>query len=267
MPPKIWYLFDQRLQNAFNIWENGLDFDASYVLRTDDMGTVRFGVSGTELLRYTTASAAPGSPLLDTKAGKNSPRYPSAEMQARFTLGWAFDAFSSTLSVNYQHPTNGAFATYPYNLAGTDRGYYQGAEGQTVFTSAGNVHTPGFVQFNLAVNYALPSGLLAGNAGHALRRHVGVRSISTTSSTTIHPTRPVISANGYTNGNPVGRSDNAGREEEVLIWNVLSSASYHGAGFFFVRCSGAEPRFGAAHAVDTKTGQTGCSGIARNPRR
>ncbi len=201
MPTKIWYLFDQRLQNAFNIWENGIDFAVNYALRTDDLGTFRFGLSGTELLRYTTQGGNTG-PLLDTRYGKNAPRYPSAEMQARLSLGWAIDAFSSTLSINYQHPSNGTFSTYPYNLPGADRGFLQGPENAEVFTSGGTVHTPGFVQFNLAMNYILPTGVL----GLPVMATDGMSvSLNIDDITDTNPSFSPTSANGYTNGNPIGR--------------------------------------------------------------
>jgi iron complex outermembrane receptor protein len=206
MPTKIWYLFDQRLQNAFNIWENGIDFAVNYTLRTDDLGTFRFGLAGNELLRYTTQAAVAGAPLLNTLYGKNAPRYPSAEMQARFSLGWAYDAFSSTLSVNYQHPTNGAFSTYPYNLPDTQssptRGYLQGAEGVEVLTSGGNYHVPGFVQFNLSTNYALPTGFL----GLPVMATNGMSvSLNIDNILDNNPSFSPANVNGYVNGNPIGR--------------------------------------------------------------
>ena len=205
MPTTIWYLFDQRLQNAYNIWENGIDFAANYTLRTDDLGTFHLGASGTELLRYTTQAAVTGAPLLETLHGRNAPRYPSAELQARFSLGWAYDAFNSTLSVNYQHPASGTFSTYPYNLAppvGSDRYFSQGAEGQEKAGSGGTVHVPGFVQFNLAANYALPSGFLGmpGLVSDGMSVSLNIDNIFDN-----NPSWSPTSANGYVNGSPVGR--------------------------------------------------------------
>jgi iron complex outermembrane receptor protein len=202
MPSTIWYLFDQRLQNAFNIWENGIDFGVNYSLRTDDMGTFRFGASGVELLRYTTAAAAPGAPLLDTKGGKNSPRYPSAEMTARFTLGWAMDAFSAQLAANYIHPSSGTFSTYPYNLAGPGRGFLQGAEGSAVFTSAGTVHTPGLFTMDLSMNYAFSAGFMG--LPDMATNGTSVSLIISNILDTNPPFSPTT-ANGFTVGSPIGR--------------------------------------------------------------
>lgn len=201
MPTKIWYLFDQRLQNAFNIWENGIDFAANYILHTDDLGTFRFGLSGTELLRYTTQGGNTG-PLLDTRYGKNAPRYPSAEMQARLSLGWAMDAFNSTLSINYQHPSHGTFSTYPYNLPGPDRDYFEGPENALALTRGGRYHVPGFVQFNLSMNYLLPSGW----AGLPVMATNGMSvSLNIDNILDSNPSFAPNSVNGYTNGNPIGR--------------------------------------------------------------
>jgi hypothetical protein len=200
MPTTIWATFDGRLQNAYNIWENGLDFGLNYFLHTDDLGTFRFGASGEQLLRYTTQGG--NGPLVDTLGGKNSPRYPSAEMQARFTVGWAMDSFSATLAMNYQHPSHGTLSRYPYNLPGPDRGFLIGPESTAVYTSGGTYHVPGFEQFNLSMNYVLPNGF----AGLPAMASDGV-SLSLVIDNILDSKPPFspASANGYVNGNPIGR--------------------------------------------------------------
>jgi hypothetical protein len=154
---QIWATYDNRLQNAYNIWQNGIDFAANYSFRTDSDGTFRLGVSGNEMLRYSTQGGNTGT-ILDTRGGKNSPRYPSAEMQLRANFGWTLDALSTNLTMNYVHPTSLNMSNFPYNLPGPGRGYPEG--NPAVFTSAGTAHLGALVTFNFNANYVLSEGFL-----------------------------------------------------------------------------------------------------------
>ena len=46
--PRLYSIQDGRQQNAFNLWQNGLDFSINYRMSTDDMGDFSFGLSGNQ---------------------------------------------------------------------------------------------------------------------------------------------------------------------------------------------------------------------------
>ena len=191
------------------------------------------GAIGTELLRYTTQAASPPRPCWNTEHGKNAPRYPSAEMQARFSLGWAYDAFNSTLSVNYQHPTSGTFSSYPYNLCRRPVPIVSSCRARKARpsrTSGGTVHTPGFVEFNLAMNYALSDGMfgLPGMVTNGTSVSLNIDNILDN-----NPPFSPTSANGYANGDPLGRVFTIGLKKNSKS-TPLSLAPQKARGFFFI---------------------------------
>ncbi|HEY4077633.1 MAG TPA: TonB-dependent receptor [Rhizomicrobium sp.] len=199
LPAQIWATFDQRLQNAFNLWENGIDFSVNYKVPTHDMGLFSFGIDGTELLRYSQQGGNTG-PVLDTKDGKNSPRYNSQDLMFRANVGWAIDELNVNVAMNYIHPYGISSTNFPFNLPGPDRGYLQGYPAQ--FTSAGVDHVNALINFDLAVSYALPSGFLglpdvvsSGTSVSLVMQNVFDQDPPFNSST----------SNGYVLGNPIGR--------------------------------------------------------------
>jgi iron complex outermembrane receptor protein len=157
LPATIWATFDGRLQNAFNLWENGIDFAVNYVHRTDTLGTFQWGLNGTELLRYSQQGGNTG-PVLDTKDGKNAPRYNSQDLVFRNDLGWIIDSWATDLAVNYIHPYAITNSNFPYNLAGPDRGFAGGFP--PTFNSAGTAHVGAVVTLDLNVNYLIPKSFL-----------------------------------------------------------------------------------------------------------
>jgi iron complex outermembrane receptor protein len=98
LQPTIWVTTDTRLQNAYNVWENGIDFELNYVLPTDSYGTFRASVNGSTVLRFTQEGGNIG-PLFDVLDGKNAPRFNTADSRGRLSLGWAMEGFSATLSM------------------------------------------------------------------------------------------------------------------------------------------------------------------------
>ena len=199
LPSQIWATVDGRLQNAFNIWENGVDFSVHYDFRTENSGNFRLGIDGTQLLRYSTQGGATGV-ILDTKGGKNSPRYNSQELSFRTYVGWSMDGLTTQLSMNYIHPYSITASNFPYNLPGPDRGFLQGSSG--TFVSGGTAHIGALINFNLSVNYNLPSGIF-GLSG-AVTDGTSVSMIVQNIGDTAPPFNPT-SANGYSIGNPIGR--------------------------------------------------------------
>ena len=199
LPSSIWVTTDSRLQNAFNIWENGLDFSVNYGFRTENAGNFTFGLDGNEILRYSTQGGNTG-PILDTKDGKNSPRYPSAELQFRTKLGWAFDALSTQLSMNYVHPLAYTTTNFPYNLSGPGRGFALGPDNAAVFTSAGAARLGALITFDFNASYAVPTGF----GGLPQMATDGV-SLSLTVQNLLNSTPPFSAASSSgtgSNGNP-----------------------------------------------------------------
>ena len=199
LPSSIWATVDTRLQNAFNIWENGIDFSGNYLYPTETMGQYHIGIDGTEMLRYSTQGGTT-NPILSTLNGDNSPRYNSQNLMFRAHLGWAMDALYTDMAMNFIQAYNINAANFPYNLPGPGRGYDEGYP--SVFTSAGTAHIGALTNFDFTVNYALPEGVLGlpdiVSGGSSVS--VVVQNIFNTPP----PFNPTT-ANGYVEGNPIGR--------------------------------------------------------------
>jgi len=155
----IWATVDGRLQNAFNIWENGIDYSINYSFDTDNIGAFRIGLTGNETLRYSTQGGNTGA-VIDTKDGKNNPRYPSYERQFSLRLGWNMDGFSTSWTWNFSSPTAYTVSSFPYNLSDATgkRGYPVGNPG--VFTSSGIAKLGALSTVNASFNYILPKDFL-----------------------------------------------------------------------------------------------------------
>lgn len=199
LPSSIWATVDTRLQNAFNIWQNGVDFSGNYVYPTETMGAFHVGIDGTELLRYSTQGGTT-NPILSTLNGDNSPRYNSQQLMFRAHVGWAIDALSSDLAMNYIQAYNINASNFPYNLPGPGRGYVFGSTG--VFTSAGTAHIGALTNFDLSLNYALPTGFLG--LSDTVSSGTSVSMVVQNIFDTPPPFNPTT-ANGYVEGNPIGR--------------------------------------------------------------
>lgn len=199
LPSSIWATVDTRLQNAFNIWQNGVDFSGNYVYPTETMGAFHVGIDGTELLRYSTQGGTT-NPILSTLNGDNSPRYNSQQLMFRAHVGWAIDALSSDLAMNYIQAYNINASNFPYNLPGPGRGYVFGSTG--VFTSAGTAHIGALTNFDLSLNYALPTGFLG--LSDMVSSGTSVSMVVQNIFDTPPPFNPTT-ANGYVEGNPIGR--------------------------------------------------------------
>jgi hypothetical protein len=166
---------------------------------TDTLGNFKFGLSGTELLRYSQQGGNTG-PVLSTLEGANAPRYNPWDLSFRADIGWAMDALSANLGMNYIHATGTTNSNFPYNLPGPNRGFFAGSP--SVYGSAGTERLSTLLNFDLNVNYTLPRAFLGlpDVVAAGTSASITVQNILDTA-----PPFDASTANGYTRGNPIGR--------------------------------------------------------------
>ncbi len=148
LPGRVYSLRDGTQQNAFNLWQNGIDFTVNYRIATDDMGNFNFGLSGNQILRATQKNGPSGVPF-DALDGKNGGRYANVELTGRASIGWNMDPFTVGLSLSWQHPYNTGLSTFPYNLPGPNR-------------TASYQHIGALQVFDLNLAYNLPDEWMSG---------------------------------------------------------------------------------------------------------
>src|SRR5581483_1727947 len=68
LPTTVYALYNGEIQNAYNLWQNGLDFEAHYRYATDNIGTFTIGLTGNEILRASQQIAVGANqPVADVK--------------------------------------------------------------------------------------------------------------------------------------------------------------------------------------------------------
>jgi len=207
VPAQIWATVDNRLNNSFDVWMDGIDYNVGYTLHTNDLGTFRFNTVGTQLLRYSQAPHVIGGVtgegvIVDTKDAKNQPRYGSAalEWQFRATVGWQGDSLGVTLGFNYIHPGVGTDNAFPYSLPGPNRGQIDPATG--VWKSAGFFHQEALQVFDLTVNYDVPQGFLGMSDMLSQGTQLSMKIANVLDT---NPPFSPANSNGFSNGSPIGR--------------------------------------------------------------
>ncbi len=120
LPTRIYSIRDFSQQNAFNLWDNGIDFAINYRMSTDDYGNFTFGLNGNQILRGSQQNG-PFDVVFDTKDGRNGGRFTNIEFTGRASVSWRMDPFTVGLSFNYQHPYNVGNNTFPFNYPGPGR--------------------------------------------------------------------------------------------------------------------------------------------------
>ncbi len=146
LPPTVYGLFNGTIQNAYNLWQNGLDFEARYRLQAGDLGNFVFGLSGNQILRAS-QQVVGNNPVVDVKNGKNNGRFPYLELEGRGDVSWTLGPWSANFAVNYSHPYMIASSAFPYNLAGPRR-------------AGGTYHVGANITENLGVSYLLGDSFL-----------------------------------------------------------------------------------------------------------
>lgn len=188
LPTTVYALYNGEIQNAYNLWQNGLDFEAHYRYTTDNLGTFTLGLTGNEILRASQQIAVGANqPVSDVKNGKNSGRFPYLELEGRTELGWNMDGWNANFAVNYSHPYMAANASFPFNLAHGN-------------LAGGLFHVGANITENISVSYLVPDGLmgLPKMATDGLRVSLNVDNITDTD--------PPLTPNGTGIGNIIGRT-------------------------------------------------------------
>ncbi len=186
LPTRVYSIGDGTQQNAFDLWQNGIDFKIDYRYTTDTMGDFTFGLAGNQILRSSQRLHFSTTAPLDTLNNKNGSRYPSTELTGRATLTWRMDPYTVGIAFNYQHPTHRANSTFPYNYPGPNRAKnYQHIEALQVW--------------DLNLGYNLPDEWLSG-----ARLNISVRNV--------FDTTPPFRNNtgGINSGSAIGRIVNIG---------------------------------------------------------
>ena len=148
LPTTVYAIFNGTIQNAYNLWQNGLDFDAHYRYRTNDLGNFTFGISGNQILRASQQIAVGANqPVADVKGGKNSGRFPYLEFEGRADISWSIGGWSTNFAVNYSHPYMAANTSFPFNIAHGN-------------LPNGFVHVGANITENVGVSYLLSDSLL-----------------------------------------------------------------------------------------------------------
>ncbi len=181
LPTRIYSVLDNSVQNAYTLWQNGLDFSVNYRLQTDDYGAFTFGLTGNQILRATQQNGA-GTVPFDTKNGHNPGRFSDIEFTGRLAINWQMAPYRVGLSLNYQHPYNIANSTFPFNFPGPDR-------------TASKQHIGAQQTVDLSFGYDLPDEWLSGTSLNANINN-------------LFDTDPPYRNNssGYVGGNVIGRT-------------------------------------------------------------
>ena len=150
LPARLYSIQIFTQQNAFNLWQNGLDFKVGYRFATDTMGDFNFGLSGNQILRASQSNGA-GLPVFNTLDGANGGRFPDIEFTGRATVNWHMDPFTVGLAFSFQHPYNIGVTTFPFNLPGPNR-----------LANTEHISALQFIDLNIA--YDLPGDMFGGMA-------------------------------------------------------------------------------------------------------
>lgn len=181
LPSTIYAVERSAVQNAFNLWQQGLDFSISYKLNTDDLGTFTFNESGNQIFGAQQGSNSVAK--VSTVDGRNSGRQTNIEFTSVTSVQWHLDAYTAQLQFSFAHPFSLANTNFPYNLAGP--------------AGAGYEHVGAQYSINLHTAYNLPADWLAG-----MQVFLNVQNLLNTSPPFANNGQV---SNGEVAGNPIGR--------------------------------------------------------------
>jgi len=152
LPPQIYYIGVNGRRNAFNVWANGIDFEAHYGFSTESWGDFVLGVSGSEKLRFDLQGGPIGStaPIQDYLNGRNeTSTLKATQFNGRASAHWMMDPFDVSLAMNYTNPYWYRTTTFPFNLPT--------AEVPPGFPPGGFQRIHANITFDLNLAYNLPT--------------------------------------------------------------------------------------------------------------
>ncbi len=159
LPTRIYSIQDFKQKNAYNLWQNGIDFKIDYRYATETMGDFTFSVSGNQILRADQQNGVNAS-LFEAKNGRNGGRFLNVELTGRLSVNWHMEPYTVGLSFNYRHPYNQSNVTvFPYNYPGPNR-------------LADYAHVAALETLDLNLGYNLPDEWLSGTRATLTVRNV-----------------------------------------------------------------------------------------------
>jgi iron complex outermembrane receptor protein len=150
IPDRIYFLGTSQVQNALNLWQNGLDFSATYRYSTDNYGDFTLNTNGNIILRFSQQNAGGAAPF-NIKNGANGGRFIGQAITGSIGLDWRMAPYSLGVRYSYQSPYTDAVTTFPFNLAGPGR-------------LANNQHISAFQFWNLSAGYDIPDDWISGSS-------------------------------------------------------------------------------------------------------
>jgi iron complex outermembrane receptor protein len=96
LPATVYYLFDQRQANALNLNVRGLDISGTYTYTSEQAGSFSAGLMATDFLAFDESLGGGTQFSVLNTSGYNT-TFPSIGLQARLSLQWALNAFSTAL--------------------------------------------------------------------------------------------------------------------------------------------------------------------------
>jgi iron complex outermembrane receptor protein len=202
LPARLYSTQSTAQQNAFNLWQNGIDFEINYRMSTEDMGDFSFGLSGNQILRFSQQNGPTGV-IFDIKNGQNGGRFAGIELTGRLSLNWSMDPFTLGVAFNYQHPYNTGLTTFPFTFPGPadpGGGITCGINPVPAVTRCANVQHIGAQQtVDVNASYSLPEEWLSGT-----QFNISVRDLFDSHGPYINNT------SGLASGSPIGRQVTVG---------------------------------------------------------
>ena len=166
LPPRVYSLGSSQVQNALNLWQNGLDFAVNYHLRTDSFGDFTFGLSGNQILRFTQQNAGAGAIPFNILDGRNGGRFVGQEFAGSLSVNWHLDPITLGVHFNHQSAWNDGVTTFPFNLPGlADPSVTCNVAGTITIGAqrcANTEHIGAFDTVSLNASYDLPDDMFGG---------------------------------------------------------------------------------------------------------
>lgn len=99
--PAVYFIYNFQQNNVVNLDVAGIDFDASYRLRTDDLGTFNLGFGFTRKTKFNAAFGTTGAVFDALGTAGVFTTFQSIKFEGRGSLGWDYKGFDGNIYLNY----------------------------------------------------------------------------------------------------------------------------------------------------------------------